>query len=304
MKEASCWRERTSSPRFFCRRVFKVISVILLVAVVFHLGRLYEANQQEVRQAYQSFDSLKAGKVAPDMAMVAHWRELIGSSLEPHLNDVPRQLLTDDHEPLHERLGQHRKDRDWGFAYLVMRDEGPRSWSYHESMSSDQQDEVIAYLCFRIRELENNIQFTSGSFEFYALATYPRETIDRNQARIKLALDTFTRYPSPGKHARSGSDQLIPMLKFCVQRIDHEWVAEWLFSTMVTWAYRIRTEELRTAALHLFIPTYRDHPERRDAVIKLASDFAGQAPSDPYVAPVVSFLSREAKGLASTAMRD
>ncbi len=103
----------------------------------------------------------------------AVWREELADKLQRDLN-TPYRPMSDDYY--------------WGTAYEVVHDKGHKFWPYVDGMSQEKQDEIIRYLCFRIKKASGYADCRCHR-AFEALASYPEETINRSKDNISQAIE-------------------------------------------------------------------------------------------------------------------
>lgn len=153
---------------------FGIVALVLACAIGGFLAGSWHASQkarQELaRQTYDSFTSMGTGD-DPDRR--ALWRQELRGELE---------------RALAQPWSAKHSTADWGFAYLILRDQGDTTWRYVDAMSSGQQDEMIRYLSFRIEMAATWPDNCRGQAEFKALASYPKEAVDRNKDKVKPAI--------------------------------------------------------------------------------------------------------------------
>lgn len=117
-------------------------------------------------------------------------------------------------------------DSTWSSAFEVLRDQGRQSWSYANGTPESAQDDMIRYLCFRIHRAHVDGSVSAWP-EVKALASYPRQTINRNREMIvNLVRDAIT-------CGYGINDARRLMLAYAIHLSDLEWGRElsWLCLT-------------------------------------------------------------------------
>jgi hypothetical protein len=115
-----------------------------------------------------------------DKRQLSIWREELGNELEA---DLRRKA---------EIAAWVSDDSIWGPAFEVMRSPDEQQWQYHEGMTPQAQDEMIRYLCFRLRRLEGD-----PDRQLEALRAYPTAALTRNRQNIEWTIQTLHQFGSP-----------------------------------------------------------------------------------------------------------
>jgi len=112
----------------------------------------------------------------------------------------------------------------WAVHFAVVKDAGREGWRYSRDMDQERQDEMIRYLCYRIRLplLSGEWGIDVGGDAYGALGTYPEAALERNRAMIVHALQGPLR-----------SDFASAPQQFLASKISQQWAQDlaWRYLT-------------------------------------------------------------------------
>jgi hypothetical protein len=136
------------------------------------IARYKDESQRQASESYELFQRLGSG----------NWDDLNGlSALKPVWARQLKSRLEADLQRPWGPVGDDLDDCEWGTAFFVLRDSGGRfGWAYKPQMSSIEQDEMIRYLCYRLRRADVVLMWYRNDEEVTAMLTYPSPALERN----------------------------------------------------------------------------------------------------------------------------